>query len=106
MKKHGKGTFYVNSYVTHRFEGNFINDKLSGFGKHFIHNRIEYAGIFRDNKYNGPGRLESFGIGSNCYFEGTFKDGLLVQGAEVRHGVKVYEGGFKEGHYHGHGKQF
>ena len=77
--------------------------KKDGFGIFFDSNGNKYVGEWKDDKFNGKGRLFSI---HGDYFEGEFHDGVIKG-----HGMFIsktegykYLGEFDNNKFHGHGK--
>ena len=57
------------------YEGNFENGHRQGHGRQYsIANETIYSGFWKDDKYNGEGKLF---FPDGCFVEGTFVDGKL-----------------------------
>lgn len=48
------GTFYYDS--GNKYEGDWKNDTMNGYGKYYFSNGDKYEGEWRDGKINGKGR--------------------------------------------------
>ena len=71
----GSLTTYANG-VSQTMTGSFVKGKMEGYGS-LDSNTTKYRGQFKDNNYNGQGKLE---YTTGQVLEGTFKDGTMVQG--------------------------
>ncbi len=65
-----------------KYTGNWIRGRLQGYGEHTTADET-YTGMYFNNKENGKGK--------KVFHKGT---------------ISVYEGQFKEGQFHGIGKQY
>src|SRR5690606_8598021 len=78
----GHGKVYWPGFGTLKYEGEFDNGYQEGKGvSYYTNGNIEYEGYFKTNHPDGQGILYS----------------------ETEKGVKIYEGGFQRGRYHGAG---
>ena len=71
--KEGKGVY--NYYGGEKYEGMFVNGVREGKGTFYWKDGAKWEGSFKNDELNGEGR---FYDGENTY-EGTFKDGDLVE---------------------------
>ena len=96
-KFNGKGQLYLDHYLGQYlfYEGNFVDNKLSGNGKMFYQNKdIFYEGQFENNDINGKG-IKYYKNGK-IKNEGIFSNNLCIQGIYYSpDGEKLYEGEFK-----------
>jgi len=99
-----------NPHITHvtrkLYEGEVDkNGKYDGQGILYdIYGRIEYEGQFKDNEYNGLGKLFNHG---KIVFDGHFKDGKYEGNGELFNDDKiVFKGHFNDGRYDGYGELF
>lgn len=72
-KRNGRGIF--TSAQGETYEGEFKDDKFHGTGTYRFKNGDVYSGQWRNGKQEGHG----VHISNGERFEGTFKDGILVQ---------------------------
>ncbi len=106
-KKDGKGVFY-SSTGEKLLEGTFEDDRLyNGYGKILWpgYGNVKYEGEFQNGYQEGTGK--SWYTNGNPEYEGAFK-GNYFEGSGVLYfehdkGVKLYEGKFLKGRYHGFG---
>ncbi|MBO7529196.1 MAG: hypothetical protein J6T37_04905 [Bacteroidales bacterium] len=122
---HGRG--YMNSPSDtgsgrrDRYEGEFKNGKKDGFGymSYELNGYVaEYEGEWRDDKRCGLGKYTKYSMGGGASHSYTY-EGEWLDDKEHGYGMSVnsdqrglhlstvsekYEGGFKEGKRHGHGK--
>lgn len=99
--RHGKGTMtWPNG---NRFEGEYFNDKKTGYGILYLNNNIKYEGEFENDMRNGSGTMT---WPSGTIYVGNWKDneksGL---GTQTEADGSKYVGGWKEGYLHGEGIQ-
>ena len=92
--RHGKGTFIWNN--GDKYEGQWKDDIMCGYGKYHFGALIVYEGEFDNNEFNGYGTLSMpgrtyIGMFKNNNFEGKGKY-LFSDGS-------YYEGEFKTGEY-------
>ena len=122
---HGKG--YLNSPSStgsgrrDRYEGEFKNGKKDGFGymSYELNGaNAEYEGEWKDDKRCGKGKYNYYTMGGGArhgyQYEGEWLDdkehgqGVSInddeRGLHLSNIREIYEGGFKEGKRHGHGK--
>jgi antitoxin component YwqK of YwqJK toxin-antitoxin module len=84
-EKHGKGVenyYNRNSSLDRKYIGNFKNGYRSGEGKVY--------------------KLQN----NELFYEGTFKNGIIVKGKKYRNGHIVYEGSFSKNKANGNGKLY
>ena len=86
------------------YEGNWLNDKMNGFGKLSIDSKIKYEGEFKDDKYHGKG-IEHFSHGE---FNGTFENGLRMGYGEFtwKNIDKIFKGNYLNNKKNGFGKLY
>lgn len=100
-KKQGKGKIFM-KLLKDIYEGDFLNDCITGNGEYRWANNNLYNGEFLNGKMHGKG--------INRWPDGTCYEGDYVNGIKEGHGRytkpngKVYVGGFKDGKPHGKGK--
>jgi hypothetical protein len=119
-KLNGKGTKISGVY---RYEGQFMDDELNGFGKLYKNDRLIYEGQFLNTVENGYGKMYA---SDGSIFEGKlengyYKEGKIISidgfitegewnGFELINGIfqytdgRVYEGQMKNWKPNGHGK--
>ena len=81
-----------------RYEGNFTNGKLDGFGIYLWLNGDRYEGEWRDGDLNGKG---IFSWSNGTSYEGGWKDGRKHGYGKIRSSEVVYEGEFIDGYISG-----
>lgn len=100
-KKHGKGKIFM-KVLKDTYEGEFLNDAVTGTGEYHWSNNNYYIGEFLNGKMHGKG--------INKWPDGTTYQGDYVNGIKEGHGRyersngKIYEGSFRDGKPHGKGK--
>ena len=104
-----------------RYEGEFKNGKKDGFGYMCYElngANAEYEGEWKDDKRCGKGKYQYYTMGGGArhgyQYEGEWFDdkehgqGVSInddeRGLHLSNIREIYEGGFKEGKRHGHGK--
>ena len=84
------------------YEGNIINGIKDGFGKLKFKDGTIYEGEFKDDKYNGKGKII---YSDNSEYEGEFHNNLKEgQGIFKWADGKIFEGEFKNDKKNGKGK--
>jgi hypothetical protein len=100
-KKQGKGKIYM-KLLKDVYEGDFLNDCITGNGEYHWANKNLYIGEFLNGKMHGKG-INKWPDGT-CY-EGDYVNGIKEgYGKYTKPNGKIYVGGFKEGKPHGLGK--
>jgi hypothetical protein len=100
-KKQGKGKIYM-KLLKDVYEGDFLNDCITGKGEYNWANKNLYIGEFLNGKMHGKG-INKWPDGT-CY-EGDYVNGIKEGfGKYTKPNGKIYVGGFKEGKPHGLGK--
>ena len=106
-KKEGKGVLYSNTGEK-LMEGTFDDDRLyNGYGKILWpgFGTVKYEGEFQGGYQEGQGK--SYFTNGNLEYEGAYKgnyfEGSGILYSEKEKGVKIYEGRFLKGRYHGSG---
>ena len=116
--KNGKGKLtFLN--MGDSYEGDFINDKITGFGKYIWSNKHEYIGDFIEGDMNGKGKYKwpdgneyegeyvnnkregegKFKWNNGDVFKGLFHDGKPYgKGIMIRKGI-TYKGEFIKGNF-------
>ena len=116
--KNGKGKLtFLN--MGDSYEGDFINDKITGFGKYIWSNKHEYIGDFIEGDMNGKGKYKwpdgneyegeyvnnkregegTFKWNNGDIFKGLFHDGKPYgKGIMIRKGI-TYKGQFINGNF-------
>ena len=91
--KNKEGNIYI---------GDFINSIRDGNGELTTEN-YKYSGQFKDNKFNGKGKIEF--INEESTYEGQFEDNEIEgKGIYKWKNGDIYEGQMKKGKMHGFGK--
>ena len=93
----GKVTFFSGGF----YNGEWRNGKKHGNGHEILGNGDEYKGDFVDGKRHGNGH-EILGNGDE--YKGDFVDGEREGQGWWKDSGGVYEGGFRQGEFHGLGK--
>ena len=65
---HGKGIIYLNNRI--KYDGDFVNNKFTGFGKYYFENGDYYVGQLKDDMQHGKGKI--YDKNGNIRFEGEF----------------------------------
>ena len=111
-KMHGKGM--INNQITQneysfddnkemiKYEGDFCNDKMEGFGESHYNNGDSYKGEWENNEFDGEGKYYYKG---KLIYEGHFNKGLKsgVGTEYYLDGSKKYSGDFLNDKYNGKG---
>ncbi len=113
------------------YQGEYKNDKMHGVGTHVSPNGDTFMGEWKEDKRNGQGRLITK---ENEVYEGFFEEFHIVKYGQItfsngdsykgevklknfknvphgqgifigKNGQYIYEGSFKNGQYHGYGKE-
>jgi len=99
-KKNGKGKIYL-KILKDSYEGDFLDDNITGFGEYHWSNENTYIGEFHNGKMNGKG-INKWPDGT--VYEGEYKNGIKDGfGRYTRPNGKTYEGYLKNGKPHGKG---
>ena len=106
------------------YEGEFVNDKITGYGKYIWDNHHQYIGYFVNGEMNGKGKYKwpdgseyegeyvnnkregkgKFKWNSGAFFEGNFHNGKPDgKGIFFKQG-STYNAEFKDGHLKIHRK--
>lgn len=101
--RHGKGKIIhpkpeINSIKQQEsYEGDWVDDKMQGFGVYYYSNGDVYAGEFFDNKHNGFGR---YFFADGTKYVGEWKNHLMHGTGKYRdiNGAK-WKGEFRNGEY-------
>ncbi|KAL4445509.1 hypothetical protein ABPG74_004583 [Tetrahymena malaccensis] len=107
-KKNGKGTYFYNeSSDSKKYEGEWVNDKMEGFGVFEWRNGDRYEGYFKNGLRNGKGISFYNESSDSKKYEGEYvNDKMEGFGVfEWRNGDR-YEGYFKNGLRNGNGISF
>ena len=97
--RHGKGTMTWPDGG--RFEGEYSDDKRTGYGIDYFPNGTKYEGEFENDSRNGSGTMT---WPSGTIYVGNWKDGYKSgQGTQTWANGDKYEGEWKEGDFHGEG---
>lgn len=121
--KHGVGSYtYKPGSSYERYEGNWINDKLTGRGVLYYRTPKgqRYEGSFLENMYHGEGTMYyadgtiQSGIWDNDKYIGKSQDnyGCISGNCENGYGTYTFQNGgkyvgdWKEGNYHGKGTYY
>jgi hypothetical protein len=100
-KANGKGILYYKEGKI-KYEGNFINDKMEGYGKFYYKNGRYYIGQFKQNLLNGNGKL--YDINGNIKYKGNFINNKFEgDGIYYSEGCDYYIGPHKNGLRNGKG---
>ena len=121
--KNGKGKIKMKK-IGDNYEGEFTNDKITGYGKYIWENEHQYIGYFIDGEMNGTGKYNwpdgseyegvyvnnkregkgRFKWSNGVIFEGNFRNGKPVgAGILIKKGLK-YNAEFDDGHLKIHKK--
>jgi len=108
-KKHGKGVLTIGKQ---RYEGEFSQDKFSGYGKLSVGDSIEYVGDWKNGKREGRGQMtdscgreikgiwksDTLRYGERRDSDGVYNGQLDFKGRAVGHGIYLSDQGE---HYEG-----
>ena len=106
------------------YEGEFVNDKITGYGKYIWDNHHQYIGYFLDGEMNGKGKYKwpdgseyegeyvnnkregkgKFKWNSGAFFEGNFHNGKPDGNGIFFKQGSTYNAEFKDGHLKIHRK--
>lgn len=104
-KRHGEGSLiqkHTYGMFVERYKGRFFEDKKDGKGVLEIKNGTIYEGDFKEDTFNGQGKLRD--DKTNYSYDGTFVDGRCQgQGTESYPDGSSYTGQFHHGYKHGQG---
>ena len=100
--RHGKGILqYKNG---RKYQGGWVNDKVSGYGKTNYENGDYYAGEWKDGFRHGKGE---YTYENGEYYKGEFWNGLRRKGLYYyKNGNTKYDGEFIKDKFDGRGKYF
>lgn len=103
--KQGYGNFFKEGKDTSKYEGQYLNDKRSGFGK-LINKYGVYIGEFKNDDFDGH-IVSKYNDGDS--FEGEYSNGKREGKGVYRYDsgdgdFSKYEGMYKNGKKHGFGK--
>lgn len=99
-KKNGKGKIYM-KVLKDTYEGDFIEDNITGAGEYHWSNENIYVGEFFNGKMHGKG-INKWPNGT--VYEGEYRNGIKEGfGRYMKTNGKTYEGYFKNGKPHGKG---
>jgi len=89
-----------------KFEGNFNNNGEFTNGKYFENNKLIYEGPFKDDQFDGEGKL--YYENEKLEYEGFFENGKFHGEGTLYYedGILEYEGLFENGKFHGEGKHY
>ena len=94
-KRHGRGNFFYKE--GYKYEGNWKDDKMCGFGTLWIEDRRKgYEGEWEDNCFHGRGTMFNTDLKRVVDFDGT--DFTKLKGNWLK-----FEGLFEKGKKHGIG---
>ena len=100
----GKGTIYLKDGSI-KYEGDFVNNKITGYGKYYFENGVYYLGQWLDDKQHGKGKI--FDKNGNIVLEGDFvNDQLDGYGKIYLSNGNYFIGQFKQGILQGKGKEY
>lgn len=88
---HGQGLLRYDHDIV--YEGSFFKSKRHGQG--FIDYptiHIHYLGTWKNDQFNGHGKLTSNKVGAEFIYEGTFKNNLFHGSGTLKFNEIVYEG--------------
>jgi hypothetical protein len=94
----GLGTveWYLDEKLSSRREGNYVNGKLEGMGKHqSLTNNVTYEGEFVDGNIT-KGKIVN---ADGSYFVGEFNNNKISKGKYIYANGAIYEGEFKNGRF-------
>ena len=98
--KHGKGEINYNE-TDDKYEGEFLNGKITGNGKYYWANKCTYEGEFLDGKMHGQGVYKwPEGDMYTGHYVNNLREGY---GEYIRENGKKYKGEYKGGKPHGKG---
>lgn len=99
-KKNGKGKIYM-KVLKDSYEGDFLDDTITGLGEYRWSNENTYVGEFINGKMHGKG-INKWPDGT--VYEGEYKNGIKEGfGRYTKPNKKTYEGYLKNGKPHGKG---
>lgn len=98
LNRHGYGTLYLMDGK--KYEGFWINNEFSLFGRHIDNELNIYEGDFKAGKLHGEG-IESTPV---TLYKGTFVDGIKHGRGSLESENEIYEGTFENGVKSGKGK--
>eukprot|EP01062_Namystynia_karyoxenos_P028127 TRINITY_DN21375_c0_g1_i1.p1 TRINITY_DN21375_c0_g1~~TRINITY_DN21375_c0_g1_i1.p1 ORF type:complete len:373 (+),score=114.99 TRINITY_DN21375_c0_g1_i1:120-1238(+) len=96
-KRHGKGRMVFKYGV---YEGDWEDDKMSGFGVLHLKTGNSYEGNFADNKFEGWGKLR---WKSGKVYEGQLRAGVMCGKGRLACDEGIYEGEFYDNQMNGRG---
>ena len=103
---HGKGKLYTAKKKELLHDGVFDNGVPHGHGvKYHPGGKKVYEGNFVKGLEGGKGKLFYENV-DDANVTGVFKNGRIIFGRLVVEGSLAYEGGYKDGVFHGRGKRF
>jgi len=99
-KKNGKGKIYM-KVLKDSYQGDFLDDSITGKGEYQWSNNNNYVGEFLNGKMHGKG-INKWPDGT--IYEGEYKNGIKDgYGKYTKPNGKIYEGTLKNGKPHGKG---
>ena len=99
-KKHGKGKLEYNDNGN-KYEGEFNNDDINGYGLYTFKNKHTYKGQFSNGLFHGKGLYK---WPDGCYFKGEYINGVREGIGEYKFSDgKIYKGPFSKGKPNGKG---
>jgi hypothetical protein len=102
----GKGTLYYNDKHDQVFyDGHFKNGKYHGQGTlYYINGNKKYEGNWDNENIHGFGTI--YDDNGDMLYCGEYNNNDFDYGKKYQNNTLVYEGFFKNYHYHGHGKLY
>ena len=98
--KHGKGNLFTKENNKFNYDGDWVNDKIDGYGTLFNFGE-KYIGNFKKGKKCGEGTLYK---NNGDIVEGEFFEGKIKKGKIMFKNEDEYEGEFSNGKINGKGK--
>jgi len=100
--REGKGRMvWANHKTLKYYEGNFLKNKMHGFGLLELKNGLIYEGELKENKMTGKGTIRN----DKFKAEGEYVDGKPISDIRILYeNGDIYEGGFKDFKRNGKGK--
>jgi hypothetical protein len=103
FKRHGEGFLIMDEEGTEKYEGQFKDEFMDGYGRRMWKDGAVYEGFWAKGRKDGEGKFEEKG---RCYV-GQWKDGKRHgKGTQVFDQVTRYEGRWANGMQHGSGKYY
>eukprot|EP00746_Dinoflagellata_sp_MGD_P162351 gnl/MRDRNA2_/MRDRNA2_89880_c0_seq1.p1 gnl/MRDRNA2_/MRDRNA2_89880_c0~~gnl/MRDRNA2_/MRDRNA2_89880_c0_seq1.p1 ORF type:complete len:383 (+),score=97.54 gnl/MRDRNA2_/MRDRNA2_89880_c0_seq1:84-1232(+) len=103
FKRHGEGFLIMDAEGTEKYEGQFKDEFMDGYGRRVWKDGAVYEGYWAKGRKDGEGKFEEKG---RCY-DGMWKDGKRHgKGTQVFDTLTRYEGRWANGMQHGTGKYY